>query len=159
KWTFGKYIFQPLGYLPIKEIRKSDIKKMLRNIKQQNGPGAANNVHKTLSAFFAWYSAHSDDTFLNPIVRGLYEKTKGDGDRQLTDDEIRILWNVASAGGGPYDRFIQFTLLTATRLNDSARMVRSELSADEWTIPADRYKGQDGKSAHPHLVPLSSLAR
>src|SRR5262249_20408689 len=61
----------------------------------------------------------------------------------------------------PYDPFLQFTLLTATRLRDSANMVRSELSADgaEWTIPAHRFKGQDGKSAHPHLIPLSPLPR
>src|SRR5262249_55892648 len=43
----------------------------------------------------------------------------------------------------------------------SANMTRSELSADgmEWTIPASRYKGLDGKSAHAHLIPLSQLAR
>ena len=40
-------------------------------------------------------------------------------------------------------------------------MPRSELSSDgtEWTIPEARYKGQDGKSAHAHLIPLSPLAR
>src|SRR5262249_26055624 len=71
------------------------------------------------------------------------------------------LWNVASEGRGPYDHFLRFTLLTATRLKESAQMTRSELSADgtEWTIPASRYKGQDGKSAHAHLIPLSPLAR
>src|SRR5262249_16652889 len=52
-------------------------------------------------------------------------------------------------------------LLTATRRNESARMMRGELSPDgmEWTIPTHRYKGQDGKSAHAHLIPLSPLAR
>ena len=29
----------------------------------------------------------------------------------------------------------------------------------EWTIPAARYKGEDGKSAHDHLIPLSRPAR
>jgi hypothetical protein len=71
------------------------------------------------------------------------------------------LWNVAGEGQSPYDNFLKFLLLTGTRLRESANMSRDELSADgtEWTIPASRYKGQDGKSAHAHLVPLSSLAR
>jgi integrase len=70
------------------------------------------------------------------------------------------LWNVTSEGRNPYDYFIRFTLLTATRRNESARIKRSELSpeATEWTIPAARYKGQDGKSTHAHLIPLSPLA-
>jgi integrase len=88
-------------------------------------------------------------------------ESKGDGSRALADDEIRILWNVASEGRSPYDHFIRFVLLTATRRNEAAQMKRSELSPDgtEWTIPAARYKGQDGKSAHAHLIPISRLAR
>ena len=40
-------------------------------------------------------------------------------------------------------------------------MTRNELSPDgsEWTIPSHRYKGQDGKGAHAHLIPLSPQAR
>src|SRR5262249_41455678 len=160
KWIFEKYIFRPLGSKPITEIKRSDIVRMLRDIKQRNGAGSATNVHKALRRFFNWYAAQSDD-FRSPLVRGIYRQTKGGGSRTLTDDEIRILWHVASEGRNPYDPFLQFTLLTATRLRDSANMVRSELSADgaEWTIPAHRFKGQDGKSAHPHLIPLSPLAR
>src|SRR5262249_48301667 len=125
------------------------------------GPGAADNAFKVLSRFFTWYIPSADDDFVSPIVRGTYSQTKGDGARTLTDDEIRILLNVASEGRNAYDHFIRFTLLTATRLNESAQMTRGELLADgsEWTIPAARYKGQDGKSAHAHLIPLSPLAR
>lgn len=59
---------------------------------------------------------------------------------------------VASEGQGPYDRMIQFALLTATRLNESAQMKRTELSIDglDWTIPAARYK-----TKIDHLIPLS----
>jgi integrase len=161
KGTFERYIFPTLGTRPITEIKRSEIVRMLRNVKQKHGHGAANNAFKVLSRFFTWYIPSADDDFVSPIVRGTYSQTKGDGARTLTDDEIRILWNVASEGRNAYDHFIGFTLLTATRLNESAQMARGELSSDgtEWTIPASRYKGQDGKSAHAHLIPLSSLAR
>ena len=161
KGTFERYIFPTLGARPVTEIKRSEIVRMLRNVKKTNGAGAANNAFKVLSRFFTWYIPSADDDFVSPIVRGTYSQTKGDGARTLTDDEIRFLWNVASEGRNAYDHFIRFTLLTATRLNKFAQMTRGELSSDstEWTIPAARYKGQDGKSAHAHLIPLSPLAR
>ena len=161
KGTFERYIFPTLGARPITEIKRSEIVRMLKNVKKTNGAGAANNAFKVLSRFFTWYIPSADDDFASPIVRGTYSQSKGDGARTLTDDEIRILWNVASEGSNAYDHFIRFTLLTATRLNESAQMTRGELSSDstEWTIPAHRYKGQDSKNAHAHLIPLSPLAR
>jgi len=159
--TFERYVFPTMGSRPIAEIRRSEIVRMLRNIKAKHGYGAADDAFKMLSRFFTWYVPNADDDFRSPIVRGTWSQTKGDGSRTLAEDEIRILWNVASEGRNPYDYFIRFTLLTATRRNESAQMKRGELSPDgtEWTIPADRYKGQDGKSAHAHLIPLSPLAR
>jgi diadenosine tetraphosphate (Ap4A) HIT family hydrolase len=157
---FRRYIFPAFGSRPIGEIRRSEIVRLLARVKAQNGPAAANNAFKTLSRFFNWYAPRDDD-FRSPIVRGTYSQSKGDGARTLADDEIRILWNVASSGTGPYDHLLKFILLTATRLNEAARMSRTELAADgsEWTIPENRYKGQDGKSAHAHLIPLSQAAR
>ncbi len=158
--TFRRYIYPSLGARPIGEIKRSELVKLLARVKANNGPAAANNTFKILSRFFNWYAPRDDD-FRNPIVRGIYSQTKGDGARTLTDDELRILWKVSGEGKNPYDHLVRFILLTATRLNESARMVRDELAADgnDWTIPASRYKGQDGKSAHAHLIPLSPLAR
>ena len=159
--TFERYIFPTLGTRPVTEIKRSEIVRMLRHVKQKHGAGAADMAFKVLSRFFTWYIPSADDDFVSPIVRGTWSQTKGDGSRTLTDDEIRLLWTVASEGRGAYDHFIRFTLLTATRLGETANMNRGELSSDgsEWIIPAHRYKGQDGKSAHPHLIPLSPLAR
>jgi integrase len=159
--TFDRYIFPTLGSRPVTEIKRSEIVRMLGKVKQKHGPGAANNAFKTLSRFFTWYTPRADDEFRSPIVRGTYSQTKGEGARTLTDDEIRILWKVASEGRNAYDPFLKFILLTGTRLNEAAQMPRTELSPDgkEWTIPASRYKGEDGKSAHAHLIPLSPLAR
>ena len=147
KGTFKRYIFPALGTRPVTEIRRSEIVQMLRKVKATRGHGASNDAFKVLSSFLNWYVPLADDDFRSPIVKGTWSVTKGDGSRTLTDDEIRILWNVTGEGRNAYDHFIRLTLLTATRRNETAEMVRGELSADgtEWTIPKARYKGQDGK--------------
>jgi integrase len=58
---------------------------------------------------------------------------------------------VTNNGYGPLVRFI---LLTATRKNEAARMRRSEITGDVWTIPALRNKGKKD-----HVVPLSKAAQ
>jgi diadenosine tetraphosphate (Ap4A) HIT family hydrolase len=158
--TLARYILPKLGSRPIAEIRRREIVRLLGRVKENNGTGAANNAYKVLRRVLAWYAARDDD-YTSPVVTGMYTITMGEGARTLTDDEIRILWNVAKEGRGAYDHFLRFTLLTATRLRESASMSRAELSPDgtEWAIPASRYKGQDKKSAHTHLIPLSTLAR
>jgi integrase len=160
RWLFEAYVFPSLGTRPVAQIKRSEIVRMLDNLKESRGPGAASNAFKVLRRFFTWY-APRDDEFRSPIVPGTFSHSKGDGSRTLTDDEIRILWNVTGEGRSPYDHFIRFTLLTAARRSETAEMTRAELSKDgiEWIIPAKRYKGIDGKSAHAHLVPLSPLAQ
>ena len=95
--TFERYILPMLGARPITEIKRSEIVKMLRHVRQKHGPGAADAAFKILSRFFTWYIPSADDDFVSPIVRGTWSQTKGDGARTLTDDEIRIAWGVASA--------------------------------------------------------------
>src|SRR5262249_21862872 len=103
KWIFQKYIFRPLGSKPITEIKKSDIARMLSNIKRDNGAASANNAYRTLSAFLNWYFSQAEDEYRSPRVRKIY--IAGDGARTLTDDEIRLVWNVANEGRNPYDPF------------------------------------------------------
>jgi hypothetical protein len=158
--TFRRYVFPKLGARPVKEIRRREIVQVLERVQEKHGIGAANSAYKVLRRFLNWYAARDDD-FTTPIVKGIWEVRHGKGARALTDDEIRILWKVASEGRNAFDHYLRFTLLTATRRDETARMMRSELSDDgsEWIIPASRYKGEDGKSAHAHLIPLSPLAR
>jgi hypothetical protein len=122
--TFRNYILPTFGSTPIAQIKRSEIVRLLSKIKQKNGPGAANVTYQALASFFAWY-AKRDDEFRSPIVKGTYKMTASDGSRTLTTDEIRIMWNVASEGTGVYDSYIRFTLLTASRLNESAQMPRA----------------------------------
>ena len=155
--TFKRYIFPTLGSKAVPDIKRSEISATFDKVERNSGPGAAHNAAKALSAFYAWYlKKRADDDFRSPMVRGMYEATPTDGSRSLSDDEVRILWNVASEGSNAHDHFVRFTLLTATRRIESAKMPRRELSPDgmDWTIPAARYK-----TKHAHLIPLSPLAR
>src|SRR5262245_3043114 len=54
KGVFERYIFPTLGARPVTEIKRSEIVRMLRNIKQKHGAGAADNAFKVLSRFFTW---------------------------------------------------------------------------------------------------------
>src|SRR5262249_50528522 len=103
RWIFEKYIFPSLGSKPITEIKRSAIQNLLRKIKHNHGAPTAGKVYRILAAFMNWYAPRTDD-FRSPIVRGTYTPTKGDDDaRTLVDDEIRILWTVASDNRNPYD--------------------------------------------------------
>ena len=76
-------------------------------------------------------------------------------DRILDDDELRILWPVFGQTG-TFGLVCQVILLTATRRQEAAGMMRPEISQDgsTWTIPAVRYK-----TARDHVVPLSAVVQ
>ena len=156
KATFKRYIFPTLGSTAVPDIKRSAIANMFGKVERNNGPGAAHNAAKALSAFYTWYMKRADDDFVAPMVRGMYEAEPTDGSRSLSDDEVRILWNVTSEGSNAHDHFVRFTLLTGARRIETAKMPRHELSPDgmDWTIPAARYK-----TKRAHLTPLSTLAR
>jgi integrase len=80
------------------------------------------------------------------------------GDRVLTDDEIKTLWNGlpdALAKSVQCQRILKLCLVTAQRVGEVAGMVPAELDlkAREWRLPANRTK-----NGHAHIVPLSDLA-
>jgi integrase len=153
--VFERLIFPVLGGRPIAEIRRSEIVKLLDNVATTRGGRMADETLSVLSILFTWHAKRSDD-FHSPIVRGMgITKPKDRGrSRILCDDELARVWRAADDMGAPFGRFVQFLLLTATRRNESARMVWSEVNGDDWTIPARRYKtGLD------HVVPLSAKAR
>jgi integrase len=149
-----RLIYPKLGDRPISEIRRSEIVALLDKI-EDTGPVQADRVLATLRRVMNWHATRDDD-FRSPIVRGM-ARTKSKErarERVLSDEELRVVWRVASEGGGAYDYFLQFILLTATRLREASNMNRSELSGTDWVIPAARYK-----TKLPHLIPLSKGAQ
>jgi integrase len=157
KKDLKRYIYSKFGSRAINEIKRSEIVRLLDQIEDKNGPFAAQHALAILRRVMNWHATRDDD-FVSPIVRGMARiKTKEHARKRiLDDDELRLVWRVADEHKGPYDWLLQYILLTATRIAESADMQSTELSKDgtEWKIPGARYK-----TKLDHLVPLSKAAQ
>jgi integrase len=149
--TLDRLILPSLGARPISEIKRSEIIRLLDKIEDERGPRMADGALEIIRRVMNWHSSRSD-SFRSPIVRGMArtEPSERARSRVLSDEELRALWQHATGAFGAY---IRFTLLTATRRNEAARMTWAEANGD-WIIPARRYKGN-----HDHLIPLSRAAK
>jgi integrase len=156
---FKRNIYPHLGAKPIGEIKKSTINKMLDKLAKESGPAAADEALTLLASLFTWHSKR-DDEFRSPIGRGSIDRrrTRGDRDRVLDDDELRVVWTTADAPG-VFNYYVRFLLLTAVRRKEASGMRWDEIGDDDlWTVPKERMKGKAGK-AFEHGVPLSGAAR
>jgi integrase len=157
--TFKRNIYPHIGAKPIGEIRKSAINRMLDKLAKESGPSAADQALTQLTGLLTWHSKR-DDHFRNPIGRGSIDRrrTRGDRDRILSDDELRVVWRTAEAPG-VLNSYVRFLLLTAVRRKEASGMRWDEVANDDlWTVPKERMKGKAGK-AFEHGVPLSRPAR
>jgi integrase len=150
-----RLVFPKLGARQIDDIKRSDIARVLDHVEDAAGPVQADHVLAYLRRIMTWHASRSDD-FRSPIIRGMARTKPKERarDRILTDDELRAIWKAAEGSTGPWGAFVRFLLLTATRRNESARMVRAELSKGDWMIPAGRYKTKGDV-----VLPLSAAAR
>jgi integrase len=148
-----RLVFPKLGARPIADIKRSEIVRLLDHVEDTAGPVQAHVVLAYLRRVFNWHASRSDD-FRSPIIKGMARHKANDRERILTDDELRAVWQAAEASTGPWGAFIRFLLLTATRRNETARMVWTEVVGTDWTIPAGRYKTNTDVT-----LPLSQAAR
>ena len=74
--------------------------------------------------------------------------------RNLSADEIRLVWDSFDRLGYPFGPLFRLLLVTGQRCGEVGGMKWSEIADDGWHIPNERAKRGKG-----HLVPLSSLAR
>jgi len=153
--VFERLIFPTLGERPIEGISRSEIMKLLDHVAKGRGPVMADYVLATLRGLLNWYAVRSeDDDYISPIRRGMAQTSTKERARKrtLSGIEIRAFWRAADETD-LFGKYLQFVLLTATRRNEAARMRRSEIEGNDWTIPAVRYK-----TKLDHLVPLPSAA-
>jgi integrase len=142
-----------LGTRLITEVKLSDIVRLRDRIEEDHGPMAARRALTSWQSLASWHASRTDD-FRPPLIRGLKIKPNNRS-KVLSDNELRAIWRAADEFEGPFGRYIQFILLTATRRNEALDMRRSELvGTDTWVIPAERYK-----TKRDLLVPLSRAAQ
>ncbi|MCC8935653.1 integrase arm-type DNA-binding domain-containing protein [Bradyrhizobium sp. Arg68] len=151
--VFERLVYPALGDKMIDKIKRSDIVKLLDEVAESRGPVMADRVLALIRGVMTWYAKRADD-FASPIIRGMARTSTKERSRArvLGENELRAFWRAAGEAG-VFGHFLRFTLLTATRRNEAARLRRSEIAGADWIIPATRYK-----SKIDHLVPLSSTA-
>jgi integrase len=149
-----RLVFPKLGSRPIADIRRSDIVRLLDQIRDERGFSMADITLAHVRRILNWHASRADD-YRSPIVRGMAHTKPKERARQriLTDDELRAVWGAAGAHNGPWGPFLQFLLLSASRRNEAAQMAWNELDGGVWTIPAERYK-----TGRELVLPLSPLA-
>jgi integrase len=146
------------GKRPIAEIDDIEIAAFLRE--RRKTPAHARNLFVKLRCLFTWaIQARGFGLKASPCSGIAVNKLIGDvrtRDRTLSDEELVAFWNSTADSRYPAGPLYRLLLLTGLRLNEAARASWPEfdLVKREWTIPASRMKGKQGK-ARPHLVPLT----
>jgi integrase len=153
--TLHRLVYPKLGAWQIEDIGRKDIVRLLDHIEDENGPAMADLTLAYLRKVLNWHAARTE--YRSPIVRGMARTNPKERARSrvLTDDELRKVWKATGKMQNAFGPFVRFTLLTAVRREEAARMQRGELErGDLWVIPAARYK-----TKLDHAVPLSKAAR
>jgi Arm DNA-binding domain len=151
----NRLVLPALGDMPIRQIRRSDIIRLLDKIEEQNGPAASQTALAALRVICNWHAVR-DDAFMSPIVRGMTRRRGHEHARSriLDDAELRAVWQAAEADTGLFGPLVQFLLLTSARLREASNMAWAELQGADWTLPESR-----NKTKLPLFRPLSAAAQ
>jgi integrase len=155
-----------------KDIKRSDVAKLLDAVEDDHGAWIADSVLGTLRSMASWYATRHDD-YTPPFVRGMKRvaATARKRDRILTDAELRKLWRTAQKlsdaenaarakrqplpfNGVSFARFVMVLLLCAQRRDKVASMKWSDLTGDGiWTIASE-----DREKSNAKMLKLPPLA-
>jgi integrase len=155
-----RLVFPVLGKRPIADVRRKDIVRLLDHIEDNNGSGQATVTLGIIRRVLNWHAARSDD-FRTPIVRGMARTKPSEHARKriLTDDEIRAVWKASDSMEGPFGRYVQFLLLTASRRNEGAHMRRGEIAGADWMLPSIRNKTKNDLTRPLSAAALAVLSK
>lgn len=139
----------------LRDIRKTDILKVLDDAVAEGMPSAANHSLSAIGKFFNWC-----------VERGMLETSPCLGikkpannnarERVLDMQELGTVWKGADHCGYPFGPIVKLLILTAQRRGEVAAMQWSQLDLDAglWTLPA-----QLTKNGRQHIVPLAPRAK
>ncbi len=154
------HVMPRLGAIPAEGLTPADVTEALTDAVKRAGPSMGPHVRDFLSAVWSWAKrrAHSRGWSLpadNPVT--LAEDvgaTAGERERVLSVREVWHFWR-AAGNEGPEGEALRLSLLTATRVNEAARLPWSEvdLETKTWRLPENR-----NKSAVVRMIPLSDQA-
>jgi integrase len=141
---------RPLHGSPLIKVDRRAVAALLAKIGASNGPIAANNVRRDLSAFFAW-CCREGLIGANPAAHTNKFGSKP-RDRLLSDAEVQAIWRAAD-GDDPYSAIVKLLLLTGARRQEIGLLAWREFDGTAIVLPPERVK-----NAKSHVIPLSPLA-
>lgn len=154
--ALNNHLLPDLGGVPIADLRRADLHRILDRLIADDRRGAAREVKKHLHALLRW--AHSREYVDVNVAYNLAtpELRRRPGDaagRALDDEELRALWTCIGRVGYPWRQMIRLLLLTGCRKMEvgGLRWSDIDLHGRRFTIPRD-------KSGNTRTVPLSEPA-
>lgn len=142
--------FDGLNDMPLDQIKRQDVIKVLDCIIANGTPTRANRALSAIKKLMNWCVMRgaietSPVALLRPPTKEIAH------DRVLNDNEIRAMWRHSDNEDYPFGPFLKLLMMTGQRRSEVSGMRWSELNLDEgiWEIPASRVK-----NARLHIVPL-----
>lgn len=149
------------GAMPIAEISRADVAKMLRAAAKDR-PYVAHHLLAYARKLFNWAIEATEFGIESSPCDRISGKSligaRKPRQRVLSDDELARVWRAAAGESGlglPFAPFVRMLLLTGQRLREVAKAKWAEFDFEKalWAIPADRMKGDAA-----HEVPLTAPA-
>lgn len=143
------------GSIPINEITKRHISKLLDDVVDRGAIRVAGILQSRLHGLLQWavgrgYIEHNPSTAM-PKVSQVVTR-----DRALTDEEVRLVWKAIEVLGWPHQTIFQLLILTGQRRSEIAEGRWSEIDLEQkiWRLPASRVKNKT-----PHQFPFAISGR
>jgi integrase len=143
---------RPFHPLPLAEIDRRAVSRLLSGIAETSGPVTANRTGSSIAAMYAW-SVREGLCDVNPAA-WINKRPETPRSRVLTDDEIRAVWK-ATGGADQHGAIVRLLLLTGCRREEIGGLAWSEIDLDKGliTLPPSRTK-----TNREHVIPLSAPA-
>jgi len=173
--SLDRYVRPELGELPLGDISRVTVRKMLRGLVARGIGAQANKAVGVVGRIYAYAIAEWEGRLVAVnVATGLPREPETPRTRILSDVELKALWGALLdpsglslppevEGGKPTPVYLsrsmaillQLAMLLLQRRGELAGMMLSELNLEQalWLIPAERMKGR-----RPHLVPLPPAA-
>lgn len=136
------------------DIKKRDVVLLLESIIERGSPGSANNNFKIIRKMFR-FAVQRDILEHSPCDGVTMPAPLKRGDRVLSENEIKTLWNNLDKCHASIEIItaLRLILLTGQRPGEVIGMHTDEINGHWWTIPAERSKNKKA-----HRVYLTGMA-
>lgn len=168
KSLLNYHLYPAWANKPLAQISKSDIRALFRQIgttrplayrgRLDGRENRANTAYSFLRGFFFWSADPDEGAGLidhSPMFGIKQPYAVRERERYLSDNELRLFWQVTGEMGYPHGTVGRLLLLTGQRRGEITNLTRRQIDFRErmLAIPIRADKSRRG-----HLVPLSDLA-